>query len=104
MHDMQRYLVEEFAEDYLEGQITRRDLFRRVLLVTGSVAVTASALAALGVKSKQVEAAAPPRVSRRVAAPQSVALPDIRDDNGTMPPPQQTTDNVVSPDDPAIQA
>jgi carboxymethylenebutenolidase len=104
MHDMQRYLVEEFAEDYLEGQISRRDLFRRVLLVTGSVAVTASALGALGVKSKQVEAAAPPRVSRRPAAAQNVALPDIRDDNGTMPPPQQTTDNVVSPDDPAIQA
>lgn len=104
MHDMQRYLVEEFAEDYLEGQMTRRDMFRRVLLVTGSVTVTASALGALGVKSKRAEAAAPPRVYRRLGAPQGLPLPKLRDDNGTMPPPQQTTDNVVSPDDPAIVA
>ena len=105
MHDLQRYLVEEFAEEYLEGAMPRRDLFRRVLLVTGSAAVTASALSALGIKSRAAEAVAPPRPARRVA-PAMVAAPGPRvvNDNGTTPPSTSTTDNVVDPNDPAIVA
>ncbi len=44
----QMYLIEEFAEEYKERKMSRRDLLRRALLITGSIPVTASVLAALG--------------------------------------------------------
>ncbi|MEZ4553841.1 MAG: dienelactone hydrolase family protein [Dehalococcoidia bacterium] len=44
----QRYLIEEFAEEYQERRIERRELLKRVLLVTGSITTTATALLALG--------------------------------------------------------
>jgi len=105
MHDMQRYLVEEFAEEYLEGRMKRRDLLRRVLLMTGSAAVTASALAALGVRSRAAEAGAP-IVPQSLPTPAPVpadVLARMQADPGA-PPPQQTTDNVVDPNDPGITA
>ncbi len=105
MHDMQRYLVEEFAEEYLEGRMSRRDLLRRVLLMTGSAAVTASALTALGVRSRAAEAGAPIVPQPLPAA--SPVPPDVlarmQADPGA-PPPEQTTDNVVDPNDPSITA
>ena len=102
MHDMQRYLVEEFAEDYLEGTMPRRDLLRRVLLMTGSVAVTAGALARLGVPAKRAEAS----VLRQAAPPASPVQRAARadDDPSTDPPAMQTDANVVDPNDPAISA
>jgi carboxymethylenebutenolidase len=42
------YLLGEFAEDYLERRMSRRDLLRRALLVTGSVPLAATSLLALG--------------------------------------------------------
>jgi len=106
MHDIQRYLVEEFADDYLEGTISRRDLLRRVLLMTGSVAVTATALSGLGVRSAKAQPVVEPRQPARTGSTpaQPAVLPDLPDVNGTMPPPAPTMDNVVSPDDPAILA
>ena len=44
----QHYLLAEFAEDYLARSMSRRDLLRRSLLATGSIALTASTLLALG--------------------------------------------------------
>jgi carboxymethylenebutenolidase len=105
MHEMQRYLVEEFAEEYLEGRMKRRDLLRRVLLMTGSAAVTASALSVLGVRSRAAEAAAPirPRPLQPAGPVPAGVLAQMQADPGA-PPPQQTTDNVVDPNDPEIMA
>ena len=44
----QRYLIEEFVEEYQERTMTRRELLRRSLLATGSLAMTASTLLLLG--------------------------------------------------------
>lgn len=105
MHDLQRYLVEEFAEEYQEGRMSRRDLFRRVLLMTGSVAITATALSELGVRSRTAEAAAPRLVQHaEFAAPAMPLRPSRPDDASTDPPPMQTSDNVADPNDPAIVA
>jgi carboxymethylenebutenolidase len=83
----QRYLVEEFAEAYLEHRMARRDLLRRVLLLTGSVPLTASVLLALGCGDSDDEPAATPTAST---------------------PPLATTEAGagpgVAPTDPAIQA
>ena len=45
----ENYLVHEFVEDYEDGIMSRRDMMRRVLHITGSVAGPAALLAKLGV-------------------------------------------------------
>ncbi len=44
----QTYLIEEFADEYQEQHMSRRDMLRRVLLITGSIPITASTLFSLG--------------------------------------------------------
>jgi carboxymethylenebutenolidase len=46
MNDFQRYLAEEFLEDYQEGRLSRRDALKLIASVTGSVVVAGSLLAA----------------------------------------------------------
>jgi carboxymethylenebutenolidase len=44
----QRYLIEEFADDYRERTMSRRELLKRAALIMGSVPAGLSALAAVG--------------------------------------------------------
>lgn len=48
MNVYQRYLLEEFAEEYRGRRMSRRDLLRRAVLVTGSIPAAAAVLTALG--------------------------------------------------------
>lgn len=48
MNLFQEYLIHEFVEDYKDGYLSRRDLIRRVLHITGGAASTATVLVALG--------------------------------------------------------
>jgi carboxymethylenebutenolidase len=111
MNDTQRYFITEFAWDYREGRMSRRELLRRTLLITGSAAATATALLALGCGSRSQPAAAPSASSAPAigASPSAGVSPASATPGGTlgastMPPPAQTTDFVVQPDDPAITA
>lgn len=82
----QQYLVEEFAEEYLEGRMPRRELIRRVVLMTGSIAATASILTTLGCTSSAQPAApsvptsAPPSGPAVAPAPVATAIPQIGPD------------------------
>ena len=42
----EKYLIEEFYDDYREGQISRRTFIRRVAFITGSMGATLTALTA----------------------------------------------------------
>ena len=44
LSQFERYLVHEFVEDYVDGIMSRRDMMRRVLHITGGVAATATVL------------------------------------------------------------
>lgn len=116
MNELQRYFVEEFAEEYHEGHMSRRDLLRRVLLITGGVASAATTLLALGCGKNGEEArttGAPPTSATTIAqaaptAPTTAAAaaggaPGTRGAS-TMPPATNTPDPVVREDDPAIHA
>lgn len=46
MNDFQRYLAEEFAEDYEEGRLSRREALKLITSVTGSLVAANSILAA----------------------------------------------------------
>lgn len=48
VNDMQRYLVEEEAEKWQEGRISRREFVRRATLILGSAVVAGPVLLALG--------------------------------------------------------
>ncbi|MEO6397991.1 MAG: dienelactone hydrolase family protein [Tepidiformaceae bacterium] len=48
MNEYQRYLLEEFADEYQENAMSRRDLLRRAFLIMGSVPAGLAALAAVG--------------------------------------------------------
>ncbi len=56
LNQIQRYLVHEFVEDYEDGIMSRRDLVRRVLHITGGVAATATVLTTLGVEASAAAA------------------------------------------------
>jgi carboxymethylenebutenolidase len=56
---IQRYLVHEFVEDYEDGLLSRRDMMRRVLHITGGVAGAATVLTALGVQAAGAQGATP---------------------------------------------
>jgi carboxymethylenebutenolidase len=59
LSQFERYLVHEFVEDYVDGIMSRRDMMRRVLHITGSVAATATVLTHYGVKSASAQEGTP---------------------------------------------
>ncbi|MCC6454528.1 MAG: dienelactone hydrolase family protein [Caldilineaceae bacterium] len=56
----ERYLVEEFYDDYREGSISRRTFIRRVAFITGSMAAASTAMLAVGCQPIEVPAATDP--------------------------------------------
>ena len=80
MNDFQRYLVDEFAEDYQEGRISRRAALKLIASVTGSLVVANSILAA--------------------CAP---ANPPAGQTSTSQPNPTSPATGTVSADDPAVQ-
>ena len=48
MNQLQEYLVREFVADYHDGLMSRRDMVRRVVYITGGVASAATLLSSLG--------------------------------------------------------
>jgi carboxymethylenebutenolidase len=68
--DLQKYLVDEFVEDYQHGQMSRRDAFKRIAAVSGSTAFAAALLAACG--PAPTPPPVPPNAGETNAAP---ALP-----------------------------
>ena len=59
LSQFETYLVHEFVEDYVDGIMSRRDMMRRVLHITGGVAATATVLTQLGVKSASAQEGTP---------------------------------------------
>jgi carboxymethylenebutenolidase len=60
LSQFETYLVHEFVEDYVDGIMSRRDMVRRVLHITGSAAATATILTQLGVKAASAQEGTPP--------------------------------------------
>ena len=81
MNQFEEYFVREFVEEYRVGHMTRRDMMRRILYITGGVASAATLLAGMGVPSAAFAQPAPPAPT---AAPSTSPL-------------------SVAPDDPAVK-
>ena len=63
-----KYLIEEFYDDYREGEISRRTFIRRVAFLTGSMAATIAAMSAVGCKPIELPAATEPMPTNTPAA------------------------------------
>ncbi len=69
LNDLQDYLVHEFVAEYKGGHMSRRDMIRRVLYITGGVASTATLLTSMGC-SPAAPAATATAAPKPTAAPQ----------------------------------
>ena len=101
MNIFQRYLAEEFAEDYTEGRLSRRDALKLIASVTGSLLAASSILAACAPPSEIPETGggASPTDSPTGGPPASAS--PTAESAATEAPAAYGT---VMPDDPAISA
>jgi hypothetical protein len=53
LNDFQKYLAEEFAEEYYEGRISRRKALELITSVTGNLVLATSILAACAPPSQE---------------------------------------------------
>lgn len=77
----ENYLIHEFVDDWRDGYLTRREMIKRVLYITGGVAATATVLTQLGVTPMTRAAMAQETASTPSAVPLSpltVAADDAR--------------------------
>ncbi len=102
VNSVQRYLLEEFVEEFHERRLNRRDLLRRATLIMGGVA---AAVAALRTTEHALAMGSPP-AQPAGTRPGALSAPVARFQSGTrtMPPPVAGPDPVIAPDDPAIVA
>ena len=100
--DIQRYLVNEFAEAYRDRLIDRRTLLKRVLLVTGRIPV--AALIALGCAGGGEDTAGAGTPAASSAAASSTSPAGGAASSAGAPPPSATSTSgiTVDPADPAI--
>ncbi|HBY95424.1 MAG: dienelactone hydrolase family protein [Ardenticatenaceae bacterium] len=97
MNDFQRYLVEEYVEDYQGGHLTRREALRHIAAVTGNLAVANTLLATC----------TPPAQSTATPAAMATSVPAATStgaSSATTAPTATNASGTVAPDDPAIEA
>jgi len=76
MTAFERYIVEEHIEDFQDGLISRRELLRRITLITGSATATVALLSAMGCSTTEPSGgAAPTPTTRSTSSVQEFATP-----------------------------
>jgi len=105
MNLFQRYLAEEFAEDYEEGRISRRDALKLIASVTGSLVAANSILAACAPSPEATETSMPATTDVPATEPLATreASPTAESATTDSASPESAYGTVM-PDDPAIIA
>ena len=76
MSDLQRYILEEWAEEYGEGRLNRREFLRRTVLMAGGTALAVPILRSLGITASLEEvSAASDDPAPRVAQASGITVP-----------------------------
>ena len=83
MTDLQRYIIDEWKEEYDAGRFDRRELLRRLVLMAGGAAFVAPILRLLGLSASSAE------IAEAASSPASLTA--------------QASGIMVPPDDPTIQ-
>jgi carboxymethylenebutenolidase len=105
MNHFQRYLAEEFAEDFQEGRLSRRDALKLIASVTGSLVVANSILAACIPTSEATQTEAATEDTATLSTEPATAEPTTAQPTITESPASPPADSgTVMPDDPAVIA
>jgi carboxymethylenebutenolidase len=108
MNLFQRYLAEEFAEEYEEGRLSRRDALKLITSVTGSLIVANSILASCAPRPESVAKSVPTDVAAATDSPTSEPGESDSPTADSAPTdsssPASSAYGTVMPDDPAITA
>jgi carboxymethylenebutenolidase len=108
MNLFQKYLADEFAEDYSEGRLSRRDALKLIASVTGSLIVANSILASCAPPPETVATSAPTDAPPATDLPTTAATASNSPTSESAPTesssPASTAYGTVMPDDPAITA
>ena len=75
MTEFERYVVEEHIEDFNDGLISRRELIRRITLITGSATASVALLSAMGCSPAPSGSLTPTPTSRDPSSQQDFATP-----------------------------
>lgn len=93
----ERYLIEEFYDDYREGTLSRRSFIRRVAFITGSMTAASAAMLAVGCQPIEVP---PPGATIPPAEDAETPTPAAEAEDGAVPGAQSPLS--VPTDDPAV--
>ena len=104
MNIFQKYLADEFAEDYEEGRLSRREALKLITSVTGSLIAANSILAACTPPPEETATSVAPPIDSPTA--EAVATLDDPPTAESAAPPatEPAAYGTVMPDDPAIIA
>ncbi len=69
----QKYLVEEFYDDYREGYLTRRQFIKRLAFITGSMAATVATMGLVGCTADELPDATEPMPTPERPSPTAMA-------------------------------
>jgi carboxymethylenebutenolidase len=105
MNLFQRYLADEFAEDYSEGRLSRREALKLIASVTGSLIAANSILAGCAPPSESTATGEPaPTDSPTTAPTESLEASPTAEAASAEPAATQAPYGTVMPDDPAVIA
>ena len=77
MNPFQRYLLDEFVEDYRGGEMSRRDFVMKVIGVSGGLAAAMGLFSSVGLSAVEIaEAQAAPRVAQTGPNPVTISPSD----------------------------
>ena len=96
LNETQRYFIDEHIEDYMDGLISRRELLRRVTLISGSAALAGTIVAACGTPAPT---AASPTATVAASAAATAFVPQAF---ATPPPSPAPAGVTVQENDPRI--
>src|SRR5215216_7385743 len=103
MNLFQRYLAEEFAEDYEEGRLSRREALKLIFSVTGSVIAANSILAGCAAPPESTETSVTSPTHSLTAQPPALDSPTT-EPVATQGAASEPAYGTVMPDDPAVIA
>jgi carboxymethylenebutenolidase len=103
MNIFQRYLAEEFAEDYQEGRLSRREALKLIASVTGSLVAANSILAAC-VPNKSTETSTVSPTDSPTVQPVATGEASPTPESAATAAPAPAAYGTVLPDDPAVVA
>jgi carboxymethylenebutenolidase len=103
MNLFQRYLAEEFAEDYEEGRLSRREALKLIASVTGSLIAANSILAGCAAPSESTATSATSPTDSLTAQPLATDAPTA-ESASTESSSTEPAYGTVMPEDPAVIA